>query len=47
MDNVAVNVIAYLYKKASENNKIFYIIGKQNQKVNLVFSGENLNYILK
>ncbi|WP_445711573.1 STAS domain-containing protein [Flavobacterium sp.] len=47
MDNAAVNAIAYLYKKATESNKIFYIIGKQNQKVNSVFSEENLNYILK
>lgn len=47
MDRIAAKTIALLYKKAVENNKILYIIGKQNKKVNSIFDKENLNYILK
>lgn len=46
IDKTAVNAIANLYKKALVSNKIFYIIGQENEKVNQQFHIEKLNYIL-
>lgn len=47
IDKSAVSAIATLYRKATSNNKIFYIIGQENEKVNLQFKSEKLNYILR
>jgi ABC-type transporter Mla MlaB component len=46
IDKMAVNAIANLYKTALVSNKIFYIIGQNNEKVNQQFQAEKLNYIL-
>jgi len=47
IDTYAVSAIATLYRKALSSNKIFYIIGQENEKVNLQFQSEKLNYILR
>jgi ABC-type transporter Mla MlaB component len=47
IDKTAVNAISNLYKKALSENKIFYIIGQENEKVNQLFQTEKLNYILR
>lgn len=47
MDKTAFYIIISLYKKALSKNKVFYIIGKENQKVVDLFETEKLNYLLK
>lgn len=47
MDKTAFQAIIALYKKALSKNKVFYIIGKENQKVVDLFKSEKLNYLLK
>lgn len=47
MDKTAFHAIISLYKKALSRNKVFYIIGKENQKVVDLFETEKLNYLLK
>lgn len=47
IDKTAFEVIVSLYKKALSKNKVFYIIGKENQKVVDLFKTEKLNYLLK
>lgn len=47
MDKTAFQTIIGLYKKALSKNKVFYIIGKENQKVVDLFEMEKLNYLLK
>ena len=47
MDKTAFQAIIALYKKALAKNKVFYIIGKENQKVVDLFKTEKLNYLLK
>lgn len=47
MDKMAFQTIITLYKKALSKNKVFYIIGKENQKVVDLFEKEKLNYLLK
>jgi len=42
----AFDVIISLYKKALSKNKVFYIIGRENQKVIHLFETEKLNYLL-
>ncbi|WP_298223986.1 STAS domain-containing protein [Flavobacterium sp.] len=47
IDTSAVSAIASLYKKAMSSNKIFYIIGQENQKISDRFQTEKLSYILR
>lgn len=47
IDKCAFNAIISLYKKALSKNKVFYIIGKENQKVVDLFHSEKLIYLLK
>lgn len=46
IDSNAVNIIASLHKKAWLNDKMFYIIGMENRKVNEQFTSLDLNNIL-
>ncbi|WP_108868913.1 STAS domain-containing protein [Aquimarina aquimarini] len=45
IDKSGVSVLTKLFRNAVENNKIFYIIGKQNSKVKNAFG--NVSYILR
>jgi len=45
IDISGVNVLSNLYKKAMKSNKVFYIIGKENQKIKKAFG--KVNYILR
>jgi anti-anti-sigma factor len=45
-DKTAFQVIISLYKKALSKKKVFYIIGKENQKVADLFESEKFNYLL-
>lgn len=47
IDAYAVSAFASLYKKALRNNKVFYIIGQENEKINEQFRSEKLSYILR
>lgn len=47
IDTTAVSAIASLYRKAMSNNKVFYIIGQENQRINDRFQTEKLSYILR
>jgi len=47
IDKTAVSTIASLYKKAMSCNKVFYIIGQDNQRINEQFQEEKLSYILR
>jgi ABC-type transporter Mla MlaB component len=46
IDRSAVNAIISLYEMALANNKVFYIIGQDNEKVRQQFQSEKLQYIL-
>ena len=46
IDSCAVNIIASLQKRASLSDKMFYIIGMGNKKVNEQFTVLNLDGIL-
>lgn len=46
IDSSSVNVISYLYRRAEKSNTLFYIIGKENQKVKELFSALNYYDIL-
>ena len=46
IDSNAVNIIASLHKRAWLSDKMFYIIGRGNKKVNEQFSALNLEEIL-
>ena len=46
IDSSSVNIISDLYRKAQKNDKLFYIIGKENQKVKELFSALNYYDIL-
>ena len=45
IDTSGVNVLNVLFKNAMKENKIFYIIGKQNKEVRTAFG--KVNYVLK
>jgi len=45
IDNSGVSALTNLYKRAMKSNKIFYIIGKENEKVKKAFG--KVNYILR
>ncbi|WP_281989207.1 STAS domain-containing protein [Aquimarina aggregata] len=45
IDAFGVNVLTRLFKNAMKNNKIFFIIGKENKIVRQAFG--NVNYILR
>ncbi|WP_299434721.1 STAS domain-containing protein [uncultured Aquimarina sp.] len=45
VDTYGVRVLTNLYKNAMKSNKIFYIIGKENKKVQKAFG--KVNYILR
>lgn len=47
IDTTAVSAIASLYKKAMSHNKVFYIIGQDNSKINAEFQTQKLSYILR
>jgi ABC-type transporter Mla MlaB component len=47
IDSFAVATIASLHKKALESNKLFYIIGRENPKVNGEFQKENCSSVLR
>jgi len=46
IDCNSVNIISALQKRAQISNKMFYIIGMKNKKVNALFTSLNLNEIL-
>ena len=46
IDSNAVNIIASLHKRAWLSDKMFYIIGMKNKKVNELFTSLNLEEIL-
>jgi anti-anti-sigma regulatory factor len=46
IDSSSVNVILYLYRRAEKSSTLFYIIGKENQKVKKLFSALNNHDIL-
>lgn len=46
MDISSANIIAALQKRAGISDKMFYIIGMKNKKVNEIFTALNLNEIL-
>lgn len=46
IDFNSVNIIASLQKTAQLRNKMFFIIGMENKKVNALFTALNLNNIL-
>jgi len=46
IDSNAVNIIALLHRKAWLSDKMFYIIGMRNRKVNEFFTALNINEIL-
>lgn len=46
MDISSANIIAALQKRARIADKMFYIIGMKNNKVNSLFTALNLNEIL-
>lgn len=46
LDKTAFQAIIGLYKKALSKNKVFYIIGNENQKVVDIFEAEKCNYLL-
>lgn len=46
-DKTVFQAIISLYKKALAKNKVFYIIGKENQKVADLFESEKFIYLLK
>jgi anti-anti-sigma regulatory factor len=46
IDSSSVNVISYLYRRAEKSDTLFYIIGKENQKVKELFSALNYYDIL-
>ena len=45
IDAFGVNVLSALFKNAMKNNKIFFIIGKENKIVSNAFG--TVNYILR
>ncbi len=45
IDASGVSALTNLYKRAMKSNKIFYIIGKENKKVQKAFG--KVNYILR
>lgn len=45
IDNSSVHALNSIFKKAVKNNKIFYVIGQQNQKVRNAFG--KVNYVLR
>ncbi len=45
IDSSGVVVLTKLFKTAMKKNKIFYVIGKENEKVKTAFG--HVNYILK
>tara|TARA_B110001450_G_scaffold254602_1_gene280314 strand:+ start:1765 stop:2064 length:300 start_codon:yes stop_codon:yes gene_type:complete len=47
IDNSGINCIINLYKKASKNNIIFYVIGKTNKKISKKIQTTKLNYVVK
>lgn len=47
IDKTAVDAISNLYKKALSENKVFYIVGQDNENVNQQFQSQKLNYILR
>jgi anti-anti-sigma factor len=47
MDINGLHTIVNLYKKALVSNKVFYIIGEENENVVDLFSSERLNYMLR
>lgn len=46
LDSNAVTIISELHRKASLSDTLFYIIGRQNKKVNELFCALNYNDIL-
>jgi len=46
MDISSANIIAALQKRARIADKMFYVIGMKNKKVNEIFTALNLNEIL-
>jgi|TARA_B110000014_G_C20060812_1_gene552429 anti-anti-sigma factor len=47
IDNSGINCLINLYKKASKNNIIFYVIGKTNKKIAKKIQKTKLNYVVK
>jgi ABC-type transporter Mla MlaB component len=47
IDTTAVSAIATLYKRAMSYNKVFYIIGQENPKINAEFQTQKLSYLLR
>jgi len=45
IDTYGIIVLTNLYKSAMKNNKILYIIGKENKKIQKAFG--KVNYILR
>jgi ABC-type transporter Mla MlaB component len=46
IDRTAVIALKNLYEMALAKNKVFYIVGQENEKVKQQFQLEKLNYIL-
>ena len=47
IDSYGVNAISVLYKKAIRNNKIFYIIGRENKKIKKALTNSELRYMVR
>ena len=47
IDASGINVISNLYKKAIRNNKIFYVIGRDNKKIAKALKRPKLRYIVR
>lgn len=46
IDFTGVNVLATLYRKAMEDNKVLYIIGRGNKNIERVFHTTKMDFIL-
>lgn len=46
LDKTGFQVIIALYKKALSKNKVFYIVGHENQQVVDLFKEEKLSFLL-
>ncbi|OYU79740.1 MAG: hypothetical protein CFE23_12610 [Flavobacterium sp. BFFFF1] len=47
IDTYAISAIASLYRKALAGNKVFYVIGQENQKISEKFQTQKMSYLLR
>ena len=47
IDVTGINAIMSLYRNALQKNKVFYVIGKTNDKISEKISNSKLKYIVK